>query len=63
MYYFSMLACLGCVVGALSLIKSLDLSDGLTAAIAIPVILLGVVGISWLSAKDSASETARNKAK
>lgn len=63
MYYFNMFACLGGIIAALSVVKSLDLSTGLTAGIAIPVILFGVFGISWLSAKDSASEAARNKAK
>ena len=63
MYYFNMFACLGGIVAALSVIKSLDLSTGLTAAIAIPVILFGVFGISWFSAKESASEAARNKTK
>jgi hypothetical protein len=63
MYYFNMFACLGGIIAALSVIKSLDLSAGLTAAIAIPVILFGVFGISWFSAKESASEAARNKVK
>ena len=63
MYYFNMFGCLGGIIAALSAVKSLDLSSGLTAIIAIPVILLGVFGISWLSAKDSASEAARNKEK
>lgn len=59
MYYFNMFACLGSVVALLSLVKSLDLSAGLTAALAIPVMLLGVFGIAWFSAKDSASEAAK----
>jgi len=63
MYYFNMFACLGSVVALLALVKSLDLSAGLTAALSIPVVLLGVVGIAWFSAKDSASEAAKNTAK
>jgi hypothetical protein len=62
MYYINMIACLGGVVGSLAFIKSLDLSNGLTAALAIPVVLLGVVGIAWFSARDSASEAAKNTA-
>jgi hypothetical protein len=63
MYYFNMLACLGIVVAALSMVKYLDMSSELTAVMAIPVMLLGVASIAWISAKDSAAEAARNKAK
>lgn len=63
MYYLSMLACLGCVVAALALVKSLNLSSGLTAVFAIPAVLLCVYAIAWLSAKDSAAEAAKNMAK
>jgi hypothetical protein len=63
MYYFNMFASLGAVVGLLALVKSLNLSTGLTAALAIPAVLFGVFGIAWFSAKDSASEAAKNKAK
>lgn len=63
MYYFNLFACLGVVVAVLSFVKFLDLSSGLTIAFGVATMLLGVVGIAWFSAKDSAAEAAKNTAK
>ncbi|GEM_PF-7012217 len=63
MYYLSMFACLGGVIAALSFVKFLDLSSSLTIAFTIPTVLFGIVGIAWLSAKDSAAEATKNTAK
>jgi len=63
MYYFNLFACLGCVVATLSFLKYLDLSSSLTIVLGIATMLLGVVGIAWFSAKDSAAEAAKNTAK
>jgi hypothetical protein len=63
MYYFNLFACLGVVVAALSFLKYLDMSFSLNLALGIPTVLLGIVGIAWFSAKDSAAETAKNTAK
>jgi hypothetical protein len=63
MYYFNMIVCIGGVLGGLSLLKVLDWSPGLTAALGVLTMLLGVVGIAWLSAKDSAAEAARKQLK
>lgn len=60
MYYFNLLVCLGGVVAALSFLKSLDLSSSLTITLGIATMLLGVFGIAWFSAKDSATEAAKN---
>ncbi len=60
MYYFNLFACLGGVVAALSFLKYLDLSFSLTLTLGIATMLLGVFGIAWFSAKDSAAEAAKN---
>ncbi len=39
---------LGVVVGALAIIKYLALSAGLTMALAIPIVLLSIVGLAWV---------------
>jgi hypothetical protein len=62
MYYFNLLVCLVGVVAALSFLKSLDLSSSLTITLGIATMLLGVFGIAWFSAKDSAAEAAKNTA-
>lgn len=61
MYYLGMFAWLGIIIAALGIVKNFDLSTGMTAALAIPTVLLGVVGIAWLAAKDSAAGAAGNK--
>ncbi len=59
MYYINLFACLGCIIAALSFVKYLDLSSGLTIVLGMATMLLGVFGIAWFSAKDSAAEAAR----
>jgi hypothetical protein len=63
MYYFNLFACLGVVVAGLSIVKFLDLSSSLTLTLGIATMLLGVFGIAWFSAIDSAAEAAKSTVK
>ena len=63
MYYFNLLACLGGTVVALSFLKYLDLSYSINLTLGMATMILGVFGIAWFSAKDSAAEAAKKTAK
>jgi hydrogenase-4 membrane subunit HyfE len=61
MYFFGLLACPAWVVAALSLLKYLDLSSSSTITLGIAIVLMGVVGIAWFAAKDSAARDAKKQ--
>jgi hypothetical protein len=59
MYFFMLLVYPAWVVAALSLLKYLDLSSSSTITLGIAIVLMGVVGIAWFAAKDSAARDAK----
>lgn len=60
MHFFMLLLTPVWVVAALALVKYLDLGLGLTLTLAVGTVLLGIVGIAWFAAKDSAARDGKN---
>lgn len=60
MYFFMLLLSPAWVVAVLALVKYLDLGSGLTLTLVIATVLMGIVGIAWFAAKDSAARDGKN---